>query len=414
MLGIKGSGMSALAILLSEYGFEVSGCDTLEYVFTQECLDEHNIKYYGDIVEDDYDFVIKGNSYDLKYSFKCPVYRYVDVLRYLSCRYYSIAVCGSHGKTTTTGMLATILKDKCGYLIGDGSGYLKEESKYFVFEACEYKRNFLNYKPNVILINNIDLDHIDYFDSIDDYVSAFLEFSSNAKDVVIVNGDDIHLSGFKDVIKFGFGSDNDIVIRDYIQSNESARFSLCYKGKVYSDIELNLYGKHQVYDAVGAICVGLYLNESVDVIISNLRDYKFNNRRFNESLYGSNIIVDDYGHQPNQLIATYTSLKIKYPDKQIVCIFKPDRYSRLFYFKDEFVRALYMFDEAYICDFPACSKNDLTFPFSATSLVDNKITFFDENDYSVFKDKENTVFLVTSSKYVNNIKEGVKEMIKDG
>ena len=87
MLGIKGSGMSALAVLLKEYGEDVSGYDREEYIFTQDNLDKHNIKYTSEIVYDNYDFVIKGNSYDEEFCFNCPVYRYVDVLNYLSIRY---------------------------------------------------------------------------------------------------------------------------------------------------------------------------------------------------------------------------------------------------------------------------------------------------------------------------------------
>ena len=366
MLGIKGSGMAALATLLSSLGLDVSGCDREEYIFTQDLLDEKGIRYYSDIVDGDYDFIIKGNSYECDYKFSCPVYKYIDVLRYLSCRYNSIAVCGSHGKTTTTGMLSTILKDKCIYLIGDGSGGgIKDD--YFVFEACEYKRNFLSYNPSYILITNIELDHIDYY---------------------------------KD-------------IEDYIQTSEGASFSLCYKGKMYNDIHLNLYAKHQIYNAVGSIFIAMLLGENIDVIINNLSLYKVNKRRFNIEEIGSNIIVDDYGHQPSQIKATLESLKIKYKDKKMVCIFKPDRYSRLFYFKENFIDVLSLFDESYICNFPSCSSNDLSFPFSPFCLVGDGIKFFDEKDFSIFRQRENTVFLVTSSKYVNNIKEGIKEMLND-
>lgn len=412
MLGIKGSGMAALATLLSSLGLDVSGCDREEYIFTQDLLDEKGIRYYSDIVDGDYDFIIKGNSYECDYKFSCPVYKYIDVLRYLSCRYNSIAVCGSHGKTTTTGMLSTILKDKCIYLIGDGSGGgIKDD--YFVFEACEYKRNFLSYNPSYILITNIELDHIDYYKDIEDYVSAFLSFKERARSKVIVNGDDEYLSTFKGCLKYGFNECNDLVIKDYVQTSEGASFSLCYKGKMYDDIHLNLYAKHQIYNAVGSIFIAMLLGENIDVIINNLSLYKVNKRRFNIEEIGSNIIVDDYGHQPSQIKATLESLKIKYKDKKMVCIFKPDRYSRLFYFKENFIDVLSLFDESYICNFPSCSSNDLSFPFSPFCLVGDGIKFFDEKDFSIFRQRENTVFLVTSSKYVNNIKEGIKEMLND-
>lgn len=414
MLGIKGSGMAALATLLDSYGIDVSGCDVRDYIFTQDLLDERGIKYYDSIVDDNYDFVIKGNSYKCNHKFNCPIYNYVDVLRYLSCKYKSIAVCGSHGKTTTTGMLSKILESKCSYLIGDGSGGGNIEDEYFVFEACEYKRNFLNYKPSIILINNIELDHIDYYDSIEDYVKAFEEFKSNARKVVIVNGDDTYLHKFKGCLKYGFNDYNDLIVCDYIQTSEGASFSLCYKGKRYTDIFLKLYGKHQVYNAVGAIFVSLILGENIKDIINKLSKYEFNKRRFNIEEIKDSVIIDDYGHQPSQIRATLSSINIMYPDKYKICIFKPDRYSRLFYFKDEFIDVLSLFDESYICDFPSCSNNDLSFPFSSLSLVGNNIKFFDEINYSSFKNIKNTVFLVTSSKCVNNIKEGIKEMIKDG
>ena len=95
----------------------------------------------------------------------------------------------------------------------------------------------------------------------------------------------------------------------------------------------------------------------------------------------------------------------------MLCIFKPDRYSRLYYFKDEFINVLSMFDEAYITSFPYCSVNDLSFDFSSKDILNDRIKYLDEKDYSMFRGVENTVFLVTSSKYVNNIREGIKEMI---
>ena len=404
--------MAALATLFKSYGIDVSGCDREEYIFTQDILDEKNIKYYKDVLYDDYDFVVRGNSYSKEVDFLCPIYKYVDVLKYLSLRYISIAVSGSHGKTTTTGMIATILGDEEAYLIGDGNGRLDINSKYFVFEACEYKRNFLNYEPNIILINNIELDHVDYFKNIDDYVLAFKEFKDKGK-VVIVNGDDKYLSMFDNCLKFGFNENNDLIITKYIQEKEKMTFSFTYKEKTYDDIELNLYGKHQLFDAVGAIFVGLYIGLDIDIIINRLNSYKFNKRRFNEELIGSNVIIDDYGHQPSQIKATFNSIDIKYKDKNKVCIYKPDRYSRLYYFKDEFDEALSLFDEAYICSFPSCSISDLNFKFDVTDLVNDNIKYFDEINFSLFENRKNTVFLVTSSKLVNNIKEGIKERIKD-
>ena len=178
-VGIKGSGMSALAGILDDMHFQVQGSDIEKRFFTQKGLEEKGIAILpfdkGNIKEDM--TVIAGNAFpdtheeiEAAKELNIPVIRYPQFLGQFMEKYTSIAVTGAHGKTSTTGLLSHVIQGAkpTSYLIGDGTGRGVEDSEYFVFEACEYKRHFLSYYPDYTIMTNIDFDHPDYFGSIDD------------------------------------------------------------------------------------------------------------------------------------------------------------------------------------------------------------------------------------------------------
>ena len=180
-IGIKGSGMASLATIVSDRGDEVSGSDIEKYIFTQKPLEERHIPittFSEDHIHEG-DIVIIGNAFDKSnpevkkalYMDSVKTYWYHEFLGKLAKEYTSVSVAGTHGKTTTTGMLSHVmsLAAPTGYLIGDGTGEMPKDCRYFVLESCEYQRHFLAYTPEYAIITNIELDHVDYYKDMDDY-----------------------------------------------------------------------------------------------------------------------------------------------------------------------------------------------------------------------------------------------------
>lgn len=195
-IGIKGSGMASLATILYDLGYEVAGSDIDKYIFIEDELRKRNIPIYSfdkKNIQDGYHVII-GNAFnetneEVKAAKENPnviTHTYYDFLGHLMEKYVSIGIAGTHGKTTTTGMAYHLFKefDKTSVLIGDGTGHAIKDSKYFIAETCEYQDHFLHYYPNYAVINNIELDHVDYFPNIESYTASFEKFANQVKDTV--------------------------------------------------------------------------------------------------------------------------------------------------------------------------------------------------------------------------------------
>lgn len=182
-IGIKGSGMSALAIILKKNNCIVQGSDIKKFFFTQKNLTKNKIKilYFNKRNIKKNMIIIVGNAFINNIEvlqaqkMKLKIFKYDKFIGNFIKKYISIAISGSHGKTSTTGLLAHVFKKfyNISYLIGDGTGEFLKNSLYFIFEACEYKRHFLSYFPDFLVITNIDYDHPDYFKNINDVLKAF-------------------------------------------------------------------------------------------------------------------------------------------------------------------------------------------------------------------------------------------------
>lgn len=196
-VGIKGSGMSSLAQIMHDLGHEVQGSDIENYVFTEVALRNKGIKilpFDANNIKEDM-VVIQGNAFASSHEeivrahqLKLDVVSYNDFLGQIIDQYTSVAVTGAHGKTSTTGLLSHVMNGdkKTSFLIGDGTGMGLPESDYFAFEACEYRRHFLSYKPDYAIMTNIDFDHPDYFKDINDVFDAFQEMAHNVKKVLLL------------------------------------------------------------------------------------------------------------------------------------------------------------------------------------------------------------------------------------
>ncbi|MBQ9730810.1 MAG: hypothetical protein IJV94_01630 [Bacilli bacterium] len=398
LVGIKGSGMAALAHILLDKGHEVSGSDVDHYVFTQDSLLERSVKIYKFDEYDlkDIDVVIVGHSF---YPFSSEVTKALNlgksVIEYhifvstLVNSRYSIAVSGSHGKTTSVGLLCELMKDyNPSFLRGDGVGKWTD-SKYFIFEACEYKNHFHVYKPDEIIILNIDYDHNDYFKTFDEYKSSFIEFSKRAKKRVYVNDECKYIKHKS--IYFGDNS---------FKLNEDN--SLIFKNKKIPNFKFNVTQKELIKNQLGLILCALNLGVKPMNIKKYLKQFKGVKRRSQEIIIKDDVFVDDYAHHPSQIKVMLEEYKNKYPSKRIIAIFQPDRYSRILQFKNELNKTLSTADEAYVLPFPMMMKNDTSKEFDASIIG---IEVLDEKKLiSKLKDTSNCVYLFFSSKDLSRIR----------
>ena len=364
LIGIKGTGMSALAQILFDLGYEVMGSDKPDHFFTEKPLIERGIKilpFNKDNIKEDM-LIVQGNAFSDTHEevvrakeLNLKIYTYQEMVGKLTKMFNTITVAGCHGKTTTSAMLSHVLNNIVGanYLIGDGSGYAIKENNYFVLEACEYKRHFLSYTPQYAIITNIELDHIDYYKDIDDYIDAFREYANNAEKMVIACGDDQYthmLEPKKPIFFYGLNEDNDIVARDVNYTNEGTSFDVYVEDNYYGHFDLPLFGKHMLLNSLAVIGVCYYERLDAKEVSKNLKTFKGAKRRFKEKVIGDIVTIDDYAHHPTEVKVTIKGARQKYPDKEIVAILKTHTLSRTKEMANEFAEALKLADKAYIMD----------------------------------------------------------------
>ncbi|QUW22741.1 UDP-N-acetylmuramate--L-alanine ligase [Sporosarcina sp. Marseille-Q4063] len=363
-IGIKGSGMSSLAQILHDSSHQVQGSDVETYFFTEDALHERNISIYpfdeNNIKEGM--TVIAGNAFpdshpeiEKALELGLEVVRYHDFLGSYMQKFISIAVTGSHGKTSTTGLLAHVISGHApsSYLIGDGTGKGLEDAEYFTFEACEYKRHFLAYNPDYAIMTNIDFDHPDYFKDLDDVLDAFGDMALRVKKAIIACGDDNHLQEIQanvPVVYYGFDESNDFAAKNIVKNSEGCTFDVYVRSELYYTFTIPLPGDHAILNALGVIALCHYEGIPASVIQERLSTFHGVKRRFTVMESKGSVIIDDYAHHPTEIKATLQSAKQKYPNKEIVAIFQPHTFTRTAALLDEFAHSLETADHIYLCD----------------------------------------------------------------
>ena len=356
--------MSSLAQILFDLGNKVQGSDIEEFIYTQEGLEKRNISIYPfseESIKDNF-IIIAGNSFNEDHieikrakELNLPIHKYNEYLGELIHHFDSIAITGTHGKTSTTGLLAHVLNEvvPTNYLIGDGTGNANIIASSFVFEACEYRRHFLSYNPNLAIINNIDFDHPDYFDGIEDVRHAFESFSVNVKEMIFANGDDEQIRKMNanvPITYFGFGNHNDVIASNVKTGNSGLSFDVYINGEFYERFIINSYGKHSIMNTLAVIAVCHHKNIEPQYIKAALETHNGVKRRFSETKYKEQIIIDDYAHHPTEIRATIEAVKEKYPTKKVIAIFQPHTHSRTSKFLKEFATSLSLADSVYLCE----------------------------------------------------------------
>lgn len=424
-IGIKGTGMSALAHILHDSGYTVQGSDIEKHIFTEDALREKNIKILpfdesnieegliviaGNAFTDEHEEIAKAKQMDL------PFYRYHEFLGEWLKKFTSIAVTGAHGKTSTTGLLAHTLKANApiSYLIGDGTGYGDRNSEYFVFEACEYRRHFLAYEPDYAIMTNIDFDHPDYFKSIDDVFDAFQSMAYNVKKGIIACGDDELLQRIQakvPVMYYGLSEGNDFQAKNIQETSEGTSFELYVRSEFYGTFTIPLYGNHHVLNALSVIALLHYEGFSAEHM-QHLKTFPGVKRRFTETVWeNGQILIDDYAHHPREIEATIESARKKYPDKEVVAIFQPHTFTRTMKFVEEFASSLSLADHIYLCDiFASAREKSGSFTIHDLQEKVEGAKILELNNTSVLKEHENSVILFMGAGDIQKYEEEFKKI----
>ena len=391
LVGIKGCAMTALANLLYQKGCEVRGCDVSSDFYTKDKLEKFVVDSIEDIIYDNQYFYIIGNAFKNNDITKRLIDMNINHMNYpeFLSKYFKyhkqLCVAGTHGKTTTSTMLNYMIDD-CNFIIGDGSGG-SGNSNILILEACEYNNTFLNYNPYISIILNIDYDHPDCFKSIEDYIKSFKSFISKSE-YVIVNGDDdsIRKLNKEQLITYGIKNDNDYVF-NYKEINNKTIVLIDD-----DEFELPLLGVHYVYDFVGAYICSKLLNISNIDIKNNMKKFKMPKRRLEEKNVRNTTFICDYAHHPTEIKALYNTIKLKYPNKKIICYFQPHTISRSIAFKKEFKEVLTLFDESYVVNTFSSIREENDYKVEKDLLDYWQVEKIDENQIVNYSFDENKIY----------------------
>lgn len=429
-IGIKGTGMSTLAQILSDIGNEVSGYDDARgHKFTQVGLEERNIPiYYEHDHEIDKDTIV---TYSVAFSEDHPemrrvremgltVKKYAEIMGDVINMFESIGASGTHGKTTTSSMLRHLLENTlgCNYFIGAGDGYASLDNKYFVVESDEFNRHFKYYHPAYSIITNIEAEHLECYKDIDDIRDTFEIFANQTKKLVVANGDNeqVRKINYKTPVKFyGFDESNDVVIKNMQLLESGSVFDLYIDGELFGHFDLPLYGEHMVMNAAAAITVVKEIGLGADVIAKLLKTFKNAKRRFAEEKVGDAVIIDDYAHHPTEIKVTLNAVRQKYPNRRLVVVFKPNTYSRTKDFTEEFIDAFNVADMTYLTEIDCNRERQEDYPGVTSHIIIDKLNNGDiisDETISKLSDEKDSVVCFMGCAYVDSLIDGFKELMK--
>ncbi len=383
-IGIKGTGMSTLAQILSDLGNDVSGYDDAKgHKFTQDGLEARNIPIYYDgnheISPDTivtYSVAFKEDHPEMQRvkSLGLTIKKYNEIMGDVIDEFSTIGVSGTHGKTTTSSIIRHLLENTvgCNYFIGAGDGHATRENKYYVVESDEFNRHFTAYHPTYSIITNIEAEHLECYKDIDDIRSTFEIFANQTKKLIVANGDneEVRKINYKTkVLFYGFNENNDIIIKNVSLKETGSSFDLYINNELYGHFTIPLYGKHMVMDATAAIIMTKEIGLEKDTIEKLLKTFKNAKRRFAEQRVGESIIIDDYAHHPTEIKVTLEAVKQKYPNKRLVVVFVPNTYSRTKDFKNEFIEAFKIADKTYLTEIDCNREKPEDYPGISSSII---------------------------------------------
>lgn len=392
-IGIGGISMSGLAHILLMRGIKVSGSDRTESNITDILKKDGAEIYVGQRAENigSPDLVVYTAAISDDNPELCEARRKgietierADFLGELMLDFkMPISISGTHGKTTTTSMLSTVLlhsgEDPTilvgGELNSIGGNYHVGTDKYLVFEGCEYVDSFLKFNPFSAIILNIEEDHLDYFSGIEQIKSSFNKFMQKipSEGFAVVNSDDKNVMDSLNYVKckiVTYGSDGEYSFRNIeFDKNGHGSFDAYHNGTKAVRIQLSIGGEHNISNALAVFAAASELGISPDVIAEGIREFTGTKRRFEyKGTFNGANVYDDYAHHPTEISATYDSAA-KMEHNDIWVVFQPHTYSRTHALFDSFITALSKFDKVIITDIYAAREKN-TIGISAKSLAD--------------------------------------------
>ncbi len=472
-MGICGSGTAPVAIIAKKMGFDVSGCDLNVSGYYSDNLIENNIEIIEGhdskhIEEADILAIspaileVSPNHSEIEKAKKRGILMtWQEFLgKYLQDGKFVISVAGTHGKSTTTILMGLVMEEagldplvEAGTTFKQwGGGYRIGKSNYFVCEADEFNNNFLNYTPSIAIINNVEMDHPEFFKNLDDIKDSFKKFIKKLKNskVLIINEEDAALKEILYELRDWIEENQVRVMGYYIDNRCDFPFereykvvlgstnSECSKYKIINgdneiNVELGLIGKHNIQNSLGVFITALELGIDTDKIINSFKKFKGIGRRLELiGNIGEVKVYDDFAHHPTAIASTLDSIKCSHPEKKVFAIFEPHQISRLKLFFNEFAVALKKADRVIILEpFLGREVNKNFEPISLERLVNeiNKDTTeyiqdYDEICNKITKEVKNGDIIIVfgagesyklSRKIVNILKEeNKKDCIKNG
>ncbi len=389
-IGIGGSGMSGIAEILFNLGFEVSGSD-----IQQSSITDHlklmgmkiSIGHHPDNINQQQAVVVSSaiddSNSELIQALKLgiPIVPRAEMLSELMRFRYGIAIAGTHGKTTTTSLISHIMSlaglDPTyvigGILKSSGSNANLGESDFLIAEADESDGSFLMLNPMISVITNIDKDHLEnYNNSFLRLKKAYAQFANNLPfyGTCIVCGEDKNLSSIqrnihRKIISYGFDSKNNLYAKDIEFSNSSMTFKVVSDHhETPFDVSLNLVGKHNVLNALAAVSIAFELGIDSEIVQTALNSFEGIARRLDShgvvNINNSKVeVFDDYGHHPNEINAVLSALKETRKDKRLFVIFQPHRYTRTQILFNDFVKTLSKADQLILIDIYPASESPI-------------------------------------------------------
>ena len=433
-IGIGGAGMSGLARIALTHGAQVSGSDEKDssVLAALSALGATVFSSHSAENVQGADLVIYSNAISHSNServaaekLSIPIYTRAQALALLMSESISIAVAGTHGKTTTSSML-TVALQACGvdpsFAIGgtisaSGSNAHRGTGEYFVAEADESDGSFIEYKPFGAIVTNVEHDHVDYFATPADVTAAFEDFAQTISSdgfLVYCADDDGSLALGRSKrsylsISYGENAESDLHIDQVELGAKGSRARALWKGKSIGHLELNVPGRHNIDNAAAALAVGLHLGLPTAGLLAGLASFAGTGRRFElkGTVHGIRVI-DDYGHHPTEIRVTLDAARRYAGDGRLLVIFQPHRYSRTQAFMSEFASALSLADDVTLLEVYAASEKPIPGVSSeaiAQSMTNGKYVpnFVDATDAMIEMAKPGDVIMTLGAGDVSSL-----------
>lgn len=382
-VGIGGVGMSGIAEVLLNQGYSVTGSDLKLSAVTERLarlgariFEGHSAEHLEAVDVVVISSAIKPSNPELREAQRrqIPIIPRAEMLAELMRMKYGITVAGTHGKTTTTSMIAVLLQHAGmdptvvvgGRLNALGSNAKLGTGDFMVVEADESDRSFLMLSPTLAVVTNIDEDHMESYAGLEDLKDAFVRFVNKVPfyGAVILCLDEPNVQSIipkikRRIVSYGFSGQADLVIVNPVFEGRRSHYQLRYRGELLGNFQLNIPGRHNVANATAALAVGLDLGIPSSVLSTALEHFAGADRRFQVKGQSHGItVIDDYGHHPTEIKATLEAARLL-GEQRVIVVFQPHRYSRTQYCFEGFARSFYQADVVIVGDIYGAGEDPL-------------------------------------------------------